>query len=271
MADELTYAMIGQAMEVHRNLGPGLDERIYHELLSHKLNEAGLGHLSRPRRELVHRGITADVFEPDLVLPDRLILELKCLTGGFDGEHYVQIICYQKFWKIGVGLLLDFGKESLAYRRVQFSEPQFERPNLETMMPNGRVPPVTRETAFRLCETVRRVLDEPGLGYRDSTYTGLLLAELTASDLPCVSNLATEVRSGGLLLGQSACPCLVVGQKIGVRVLALRQNISAADIAILRTYLRLLKLDCGLILNFGRSSFDLRWVGLSSKSETSDE
>ena len=271
MADELTYAVIGQAMEVHRNLGPGLDERIYHELLSHKLNEAGLSHLSRPRRELVHRGITADVFEPDLVLPDRLLLELKCLTGGFDGEHYVQIICYQKFWKIGVGLLLDFGKESLAYRRVQFSESQFARPNLEMMMAKGLVESVTREMAFQLCEAVRRLLDEHGLGYRDSTYAGLLRAELTASDVRCAGDLAAEIRSDGLMLGQSVCPCLVVGQRIGVRALALRQNISAAEVAILRTYLRLLKLDCGLILNFGRSSVDLRWVGLKPKSETSDK
>ena len=227
MADELTYAVIGKAMEVHRELGPGLDEKFYHELLSRKLIAAGLEHLSRPRRELIHQGVVADVFEPDIVFPERLVLELKCLTGGFEGEHYVQIICYQKFWKIGVGLLLDFGKERLAYRRVNFSEPEFQQPALDTMLAACPARDSERPAALQLCEATRRILAGHGLGYRDTTYAGLLMAELSASGLPCATNTLAEVRCGDLVLGQSICPCLVAGHKIGGRVLALRQNISA--------------------------------------------
>src|SRR6266540_4378944 len=105
MNDQLSYAAIGKAMEVHRELGPGLDERFYHELLSRKLTASGLEHLSRPRRELMHRGLLADVFEADLVFEHRLIAELKCLTGGFGGEHFLQLVCYLKFWRIRAGLL----------------------------------------------------------------------------------------------------------------------------------------------------------------------
>jgi GxxExxY protein len=247
-------------MEVHRDLGPGLDESFYHALLSRKLLAAGLPHLSKPRRSLSHRGMTADVFESDLVFPEQLIAEFKCLTGDFDGEHYVQLICYLKFWKIGVGLLFDFGKESLSYRRVQFSEPQFQVPDIETMLASCSVRYEEKSPAPQICAATQVVLREHGLGYRDTTYSGLLSAEFLATGLKCVCNCLAAVRCDEVLLGESTCPCLVVNDSIAVRVLALRRNISAADEARLRTYLRLLGLHHGIILNFNRTALDYRWI-----------
>ena len=261
MNDEFTYKVIGLAMEVHRELGPGLDEKFYHDLLSRKLAAAGLAHLSRPRRELIHRGVVADAFEPDIVFPEKLVLELKCLAGGFDGEHFLQLICYLKFWKIDVGLLFDFGKETLAYRRIEFSEPQIKPLNLEAMLAGGPASVAIRDLAAQACAATSRVLVEHGLGYRDTTYAGLLLAELRASGLRCNPNVLAEVRSGEIVLGQTLCPCLLVNEGLAVRVLALRRSITAADLAILRTYLRLLNAPAGLILNFNRTTLDHRWVG----------
>ena len=74
--DKLSYAVIGKAMEVHRELGPGVDECFYHELLVEKLCAAGIEHQSKPRGQLMHRGRVADVFEPDIVIGSRLVLEL---------------------------------------------------------------------------------------------------------------------------------------------------------------------------------------------------
>ena len=261
MNDGFTYKVIGLAMEVHRELGPGLDEKFYHDLLSRKLTAASLAHLSRPRRELMHRGVVADAFEPDIVLPEKLVLELKCLTGGFDGEHFLQLICYLKFWKIGVGLLFDFGKESLAYRRIEFSEPQVEPSDPDSMLAGGPDSASIRDLAAQVCTATNRVLAEHGLGYRDTSYGGLLLAELRASGMNCAPNVLAEVRSGEIVLGQTPCPCLLVNEVLAVRVLALRRSITAADLAILRTYLRLLNAPAGLILNFNRTTLDHCWVG----------
>jgi GxxExxY protein len=259
MSDQFTYAVIGIAMEVHRELGPGLDEAFYHELLSRKLIAAGVTHLSRPRYPLVHCGITADLYEPDLVFPGHLVVELKCLTGAFDGEHYVQLICYLKFLKIGVGLLFDFGKESLSYRRVQFSEPEFSVPDLATMLA-ACAALSARPSAVQVCEATQRILRQHGLGYRDTTYFGLLVAELSAGGVKCISNSLADVRCGDTLLGQALCPCLVANGQLAVGVLALRNNISAAEIAILQTYLRLLDLPCGIILNFNKRAVEFCWV-----------
>lgn len=260
MNDEFTYAVIGLAMEVHRELGPGLDERFYHDLLSSKLTAAGLMQLSRPRRELIHCGLVADVFEPDIVFQEKLVLELKCLTGGFDGEHFLQLICCLKFWKIKVGLLFDFGKESLSYRRIEFTEPSFDMPDGDTMLA-GLSGEVARAAGTRIHKAIDNLLASHGLGYRDTTYGGLLATELRARGGRCLSDVSAAVHCGGVTLGQVTCPCLLVDELIAVRVLALRHSIGAADTARLRTYLRLLKASCGLILNFKRSALEFRWVG----------
>ena len=104
MMDALSYKIIGEAMRVHREIGPGVDELFYHELLSEYLTELGIVHLWRPRQTLIHRGRVADIFEPDIVIMEHYVLELKMLKKGrFSPEHYIQLKCYLKFWNIGVG------------------------------------------------------------------------------------------------------------------------------------------------------------------------
>ena len=80
-------------------------------------------------------------------------------------------------------------------------------------------------------------------------------------------NAIAEVRSGEIVLGQTPCPCLLVNEHLAVKVLALRRSITAADIAILRTYLRLLNAPAGLILNFNRTTLDFRWVGAKQRNQ----
>ena len=261
MNDPFSYAVIGLAMEVHRELGPGLDERFYHALLRRKLETAGIAHESRARRELLHCGMVADVFEPDIAFPEKMIVELKCLTGAFSGEHFVQILCYLKFWRIPTGLLFGFAKESLVYRRVEFREPAFEVPSsseMEAELPDGA--PSSGRLRM-ICEAVRKVAGTHGLGYRDTTYAGLIKAELVSAGVACLSGPTVSVNADGQLLGNTILPCLLVDQKLALKVLALRRSITAADLASLRTYLRLAGADCGLIVNFDRASINWRWVG----------
>src|SRR5262245_60706492 len=159
MSDKVTYQVIGLAMWVHRELGPGLHESFYHDLLSAHLSAKGIRHESHAKGKLVHRGIVADQFEADVLLPERLICELKCLHGGFEPEHYVQLICYLKFWRTGAGLLFDFGKESLSYRRVNVPAPlpvHFEAADLARPVPflKNSTPMVS------VCEAIARILGE---------------------------------------------------------------------------------------------------------------
>ena len=262
MEDEFTYAVIGKAMEVHRQVGPGVDEAYYHELLSIRMREAGIHHLVRPREVLVHRGIVADQFEADLIAPERAVIELKCLRSVFNGEHYTQIMSYMKLWRIGVGLLFDFAKESLVYRRVIYSPvpmPELPPSDLLKDWPSS-LTARDHNLATAVCKAIVGLGHAYGLGYRDTTYRGLLAAELIGEGFSCVSFPTAPLYCNERLLGEVRCDCVAVEKLCAVRVLALREGITPADRAILQTHLRLLGFRWGLIVNFGKRNLEARWV-----------
>lgn len=260
LGDPFSYAIIGCAMDVHRELGPGIDERFYHELLSRKLVAKGIAHVSRAKEDLVHRGIVADTFEADLLFPNTLVSELKSLHGGFAPEHYVQLLCYQKFWNLPVGLLFDFAKDSLLHRRVNRPSNPFASQPPERLLEGAPNLGADRELAAAVCKAIARVASQYESGYRDTTYRGLLAAEFTAEGIECVVLPVAVVAAAGQVLGETRCDCLVVAGEFALSVFALRDTLTATDIATLRTYARLLNLPHGLILNFGRNQLDHCWL-----------
>jgi GxxExxY protein len=216
-------------------------------------------HEKKPRRKLLHRGLVADEFEADFIIGDRLVAELKVLWGGFAPEHLLQVICYLKFWRLDAGLLLDFGKESLAQKRV----PRIDRvAEFDPVVFRDHEPPGRKKDAV-LCqmgEAIGVILAEHGLGYRDRTYRGLIFAELSYRKIPCQREVVVAVRSEGRLLGDANVPCLVLPGHGALFVTALRESHQAADRAVLHTYVRLLGVPWGLHINFGKTRIDCQWV-----------
>jgi GxxExxY protein len=256
--DPLSYAIIGKAMETHRELGPGLDELFYHELLAAKLAAAGLAQEKKPRGRLLHRGLVADEFEADFKFGNQLAAELKVLWGDFVPEHVLQVICYLKFWKLPAGLLFDFGKESLSQKRIPLFDPT-ERADSSGLL---RDAPdfADRAVLAALAEAIQSVLDEHGLGYRDTTYQGLLFAELTFRKIPCLREPVAPIRGALGLMGESKLGCLVLPGVCALLVTALRDSRQAADRAVLQTYLRHLELPWGLHVNFGKRQMNFQFA-----------
>ena len=249
--DPFTHAVIGKAMETHSALGPGLNEEFYHQEFSARLGAAGIEHESKPRRDLVYRGFVADTFEPDIVFPQRLISELKALRGGFDPDHFTQIFAYQKFATIPTGMLFDFGKASLLFKRVTFTPATAPFPLVEIP---AFVP--QREIAGTLLRLAGEIHRDHGLGYRETTYQGLLRATLQAEGIPFSASPSSRIAH----LGVASLRCIVVENACAVSVTALGDEVSAADRAALQTCLRWLDLPWGIALHFGRRAVDVRFV-----------
>jgi GxxExxY protein len=249
--DLFTHQIIGLAMETHRALGPGLDEEFYHQDFVGRLRAAGIEHLSKPRRDLLYRGLVADTFEADVVFDGRLVAELKALRGDFDREHFTQILSYQKFWRINTGMLFDFGKASLLQKRVIYSSKagEFFAPPLPDFVDDE---PLAR-TIVECANTCLRAI---GLGHRESTWTGLMTASFRADGIPFVTNpVATIARHG-----PAALRCFVIDRKAAVTVTALGTEVSAMDRAYLQTCLRWLDLPWGIALHFGKEHADMKYV-----------
>lgn len=262
--DQLSYAVIGEAMAVHRELGPGLREELYHQRLAARLREAGVEHFCKPRRELVHRGMVADVFEPDLVVPAGLVPELKHLTGAFEPEHFLQLKCYLKFWRIRVGLLFDFGKEKLLFQRYVFDAPAIALPAAGDLLPGRPASANCHSVAEVVAHSVLRIAAAHGYGYRDTTYTGLLRADFAAEGIRCESNPVATVTVGAAPLGESQFGGFIVEHTLLLKVLSQCDAIRPADRAIMQTWLRLLNLPVGVIVHFGKTNLELQWVNQHS-------
>lgn len=249
--DPVTHAFIGHAMKVHSAVGPGLGEEIYHQELVGALTKGGIVHLSKPRRDLVYRGIVADTFEPDFVIEEHFIPELKCLRGSFAPEHLVQVFCYCKFWRLRTCLLVDFGKQSLMWKRLLYRSQSagFTETSLPDFVSN-------RVLATTIIQAISQCLDEVGLGYRQTTWNGLVRAAMQATGFQVHLNPTVTVLSHP---GITVCS-LVVNGACAVYVTALTDGINATDRATLQTHLRWLNLGWGIIFHFGKSTADLAFV-----------
>lgn len=119
---EEVYNLIGACMEVHKTLGQGFLESVYHEALSIEL---GLRNIPFESNKLLHvyykEFQLKKTFNADIYAYDQIVLELKAVDSNID-DHRPQVINYLSATKHGMAVLVNFGTPSLQYRRIIFSK-----------------------------------------------------------------------------------------------------------------------------------------------------
>jgi len=115
---EESYKIIGAAMEVHRELGTGFLEAVYHEALNIELEKRDIPFIHQAELNLWYKGIPLKKnYVADFVCYDKIIIEIKALSG-LSSQHEAQVINYLKATNFKLGLLINFGSESLEYKRL---------------------------------------------------------------------------------------------------------------------------------------------------------
>lgn len=227
---EVSYSVVGAAMDVHNDLGPGWEEWDYHRAMIMALETRGHHVVSHERQDLLHRGSAVDLFELDLLVDDLIILELKHIKSDFHPQHYTQLINYLKQWDKRLGILINFGLERLAYKRIPFD------PVTATMRPVGKWSELSDKISARCNRiemAVERILHEHGYGYGAEVFQNLMLAELAALGADAFIP-ALSPKYGSLNLGERELDCICVDMGVLVSVSATGQNASASDRACLK-------------------------------------
>ena len=114
---ELTAKIIECAFEVHKNLGFGFLESVYQNALAIELSKAGLKVDKEKRIQVHYDGQLIGDFVADLIVQDRIIVELKS-SKEIHPAHEAQLVNYLKATGLEVGLLLNFGEQVEIKRKI---------------------------------------------------------------------------------------------------------------------------------------------------------
>jgi len=113
--NEITQKIIGCAIEVHRNLGPGLLESSYEECLAYELLKNGLSIKRQQPTPVVYKEIKLECgYRIDILVENSVVLELK-VVDAINPVHEAQILTYLKFSQKSIGLLINFNVTVLKY------------------------------------------------------------------------------------------------------------------------------------------------------------
>ena len=106
--DEITYSVIGAAIEVHKTLGPGLLESVYQKFLKYELSIRGLTYKSEMIVPVQYKNVNIDInLRCDLYIEECLVVDLKTINS-FHSIHFAQLLTYMKLLKAPKGILINF-------------------------------------------------------------------------------------------------------------------------------------------------------------------
>jgi GxxExxY protein len=114
---DYTETVIGAAFEVANALGPGFLEKVYERALIRELKLRGIGAKAQCSFTVSYKGQSVGEYVADLVVEERLIVELKCVDR-LSNDHLAQCINYLKASRLGVALLINFQKPKVEWKRV---------------------------------------------------------------------------------------------------------------------------------------------------------
>ena len=257
----LTFEIRGAIFATRNELKAGWSEEIYHKGLVLELESRGLDIVSKPRCSLTHRNVEIHTFEPDIIVNNEVILELKVLgyKKKFAGPHYFQLLNYLKFFEKPLGMLVDFTPAITQIKRVR----------LDAIMPNvvedfdafqDKVLSNERHQLWKIISCVRDIAERYSIGYSDVLYKRILQIEFEYRGFDCLYPINAPVLWKGQQIGQDNLQLLCVNNTCLVHVRSLLYHPTVQDFTSVNTYLNSLGLKFGLVVNFGRKEIQIRSV-----------
>jgi len=114
---ELTYKIIGCAMEVHKHLGNGFQELIYQRALAIEMESQGISFSREHEMQILYKGQDIGTRRVDFFVDCVIMVEIKAIIDLQD-VHLAQAMNYVEAYNLEIGLLINFGAKSLQHKRV---------------------------------------------------------------------------------------------------------------------------------------------------------
>lgn len=114
---ELTYKIIGCAMEVHKHIGNGFQEVVYQRALAIEMGIQNIEFNREFEMELTYKGYNIGTRRVDFFVEDKIMVEIKAVIN-LEDVHLAQAMNYVEAYNLEIGLLINFGSKSLQHKRV---------------------------------------------------------------------------------------------------------------------------------------------------------
>ncbi len=114
---DLSYQIIGLAMEVHRKLGYGFLEKVYENSLMILFRREGIRSEQQYPIKVYFEGEVVGNYVADILIEDKIIIELKCVEK-INNIHKAQALNYLKVTRMRLAIILNFAKDKLQYQRL---------------------------------------------------------------------------------------------------------------------------------------------------------
>lgn len=135
---EEVFKVVGLCMNIHRELGKGQDEIIYKDALVVELQRNGIPYTRERKYEVVYKGVVLPhSFRADFLIWDKILFEGKAVERLVE-PHTKQVLNYLAISKLELGLLVNFGADSLEWKRVVLSRPSPHTVDLQAPMKHSR-------------------------------------------------------------------------------------------------------------------------------------
>lgn len=115
--DALTHKIIGCAMRVHTTLGSGFQELIYQRAMEVELAYEDVGFVAEKEMPIYYRDVKIGTRRVDLFIENSIMVELKAIIQ-LEDVHLAQAINYLEAYNMQTGLLINFGSQSLTFKRL---------------------------------------------------------------------------------------------------------------------------------------------------------
>lgn len=115
--EDLTYKIIGAAMEVHKHLGNGFQEVVYQRALTIEMQMQGIDFSREHEMPLQYKGHDVGTRRVDFFVDNKIMVEIKAIIN-LEDVHLAQAMNYVEAYNLEIGLLINFGSKSLQHKRV---------------------------------------------------------------------------------------------------------------------------------------------------------
>lgn len=115
--EELTYKIIGCAMEVHKQLGNGFQEVIYQRALAIEMQLKEIEFSREHEMQIQYKGYNIGTRRVDFFVEEKIMVEIKAIIA-LEDVHLAQAMNYVEAYDLEIGLLINFGAKSLQHKRV---------------------------------------------------------------------------------------------------------------------------------------------------------